>query len=154
MTHTPGSVRLYGAGGVIETTQVAIAHLRGLNEKTHPYVLPECPDLLSVGFRCRRAGYSFEWPSFSDHPILRAPDGMAVLMLNILDVPYYLEEIQESDATPSYHEYVRHMLSLAGSSAVVDESETANTATPLEPSYPMAPTIEQFLDEAGDRIQT
>ena len=139
MTHAPGTVRLYGAGGVIETTQVAIAHLRGLNEKTHPYVLPECPDLLSVGFRCRRAGYSFEWPSFSDHPILRTPDGTTVMMINILDVPYYLEEIQESDATPSYHEYVRHMLSLAGLSAVADEPEPPNVAISIEPPYPVAP---------------
>ena len=73
-------------------------------------------------------------------------------MLNILDVPYYLEEIQESDATQSYHEYVRHMLSLAGLSAVMEESDSSSAVATPEPAYPMAPTIEQFLEEAGDRV--
>ena len=56
LQQAPNTVRLHGAGGVIESGHVAKANLKGLSERIHPCVLDECPGLLSVGFRCRRAG--------------------------------------------------------------------------------------------------
>ena len=80
---------------MIESGRVAEATLASLNEKIHPYVLDDCPDLLSVGFRCRREGYTFERQPYSDHPMLRTPDGKKTSLVDTMDIPYFLEEINE-----------------------------------------------------------
>ena len=115
-------------------------------------MLEDCPGLLSVGFRCRREGYTFEWPAYSDSPKLRTPEGTEVKLVNIMDVPYYMEEIKETDAPPAYHEHVKQMLDMAGRSAVAEEQEPAACVECEEPLYPLAATVKSFLAQAGPNV--
>ena len=149
----PSPVQLHGAGGVIESGKVARAGLRTLTETIHPYVLDACPDLLSVGYRRRRAGYTFEWPAYSDQPVVKTPDGAVIEMVNIMDVPYFKKEISEGDATQEYHEHLREVLALARRSAI--ENETGNDAPGEQQDksqYPLAATLKDFLRAAGPNI--
>ena len=149
----PSSVELHGAGGVIKSGKVAKSELRMLNETIHPYALEECPDLLSVGYRCRRAGYTFEWPTYSDQPMMKTPDGANVEMVNIMDVPYFKEENSEHEATPEYHEHVWDMPELVGHSAIEDESENGDSENQQELApYPLAATLNEFLRVARPNV--
>ena len=141
-------MKLRGAGGIIESGQVAVANLKTLNETIHPWVLSDCPDLFWIGCRCRRAGCSFEWQPFSDHPVMQTPDGNEVKLVNILGVPYFMEVIEESDASPGYHAYVADILSMAGRSAN-EHPENSEQESQPGPGLPMLPALSGFLDKAG-----
>ena len=120
---------------------MATARLKTLHETIHPWVLGECLALLSVGFRRRRAGYSFEWPAYSDSKELASA--------NILDFPYFMEETKEEDAPPQYHEHLRQMLSTQGAPATKGlEADDDKTVAPEQPMHPMLPVITELLREA------
>ena len=129
-------MKLHGAEGIIESGQVAVANLKTLNETIHPWVFSDCPDLFSIGCRCRRAGYSFEWQPSIDRPVMRIPDGNEVKLVNILGVQYFMEEIEESGASPEYHAHVADMLSIAGRSANEHPDNPEQESQP-EPDHPM-----------------
>ena len=46
-----------------------------LDSHVEPYVLPDTPDVLSVGKRCVEKGWYFWWPPWSKRPVLSPPKG-------------------------------------------------------------------------------
>ena len=59
-----------------------------------------------MGHRCRWEGHTLRWEAFGDKPTLTNPDGHFVELVNIANIPYVLELVAESDATPEYHAQV------------------------------------------------
>ena len=147
----PSSVKLHGAGGDIESDQVATAHLKTLHGTVHPWALDDCSGLSSVGFTCRRAGYSSGWPAYSDFPVMRTPSGEESAFVNILDVPHFIEEAKHERASPQCHAHVAHMLAFQGAPATADADEKAQEAE-VQPLHPMLPAIAEFSQEAAEHI--
>ena len=66
---------------------------QALSAVVDPYVLPATPDVLSIGKRCVKEGWSFWWPPWSKRPVLTPPKGKGKpLYLKVVgDIPYIVE---------------------------------------------------------------
>ena len=66
---------------------------QALHEVVEPFVLPATPDVLSIGRRCVKSGWSFWWPAWSKRPVLYPPKGKGKpLYLKVIgDIPYVME---------------------------------------------------------------
>ena len=69
----PHTISLITANGSTEASEVADVKMKQLLEPCTPYLLDECPAVLSVGIKCLDQGYSFVWPA-NGTPILVRPD--------------------------------------------------------------------------------
>ena len=69
----PHTISLITASGSTEASEVADVQMKQLLEPCTPYLLDECPAVLSVGIKCLDQGYSFVWPA-NGTPILVRPD--------------------------------------------------------------------------------
>ena len=69
----PHTISLITANGSTEASEVADVQMKQLLEPCTPYLLDECPAVLSVGIKCLDQGYSFVWPA-NGVPILVRPD--------------------------------------------------------------------------------
>ena len=64
-----------------------------LQAVVEPFVMPATPDVLSIGRRCVKHGWSFWWPPWSKRPVLSPPKGKGKpLYLTVIgDIPYIIE---------------------------------------------------------------
>ena len=60
-----------------------------LQAVVEPCVMPATPDVLSIGRRCVKHGWSFWWPPWSKRPVLSPPKGKGKpLYLTVIgDIP-------------------------------------------------------------------
>ena len=63
------------ANGITSASAQVPVRISSLGEKASPYVLANTVNVLSLGRRCVKYGYSFHWPSFSTEPYLISPKG-------------------------------------------------------------------------------
>ena len=79
------------ANGQIRADTTVTMQIPHLMETIEPYLLPNTPDVISIGRRCVREGYGFYWPPFSEEPYFEIPEdlggGYSVLE-SVDDVPY------------------------------------------------------------------
>ena len=68
-----------GVGG----TKAAELKLRllspALGGAVEPLVMDNTPDVLSIGRRCVKLGWSFWWAPYSEHPILTTKEGKNIV---------------------------------------------------------------------------
>lgn len=50
------------ANGITETKEVAKCSIDSFNGEAKPFVLEQSPAVFSVGMRCMKLGYTFDWP--------------------------------------------------------------------------------------------
>ena len=66
------------ANGLVAADQhvsLSIPALKTLNDQVHGILcLKDCPDILSVGWRCQEEGFAFYWPPGADHAFLIPPE--------------------------------------------------------------------------------
>ena len=61
--------------------------IKEFDQEIEPYILENTPDVISVGMRCMRYGFTFVWPSGSP-PYFILPDGRRVHLSVDGDIPY------------------------------------------------------------------
>ena len=74
---TVGGLSFETANGIINADTICdlvVPKLAYDDAHVTPYVLPDSPDVLSIGRRCVQEGYGFYWAPFSDTPALIPPD--------------------------------------------------------------------------------
>ena len=76
------AISLITANVSTEASVVADVKMNQLLEPRTPYLLDECPAVLSVGIKCLDQGYSFVWPA-NGTPILVRPDEKIVQLLRV-----------------------------------------------------------------------
>ena len=75
------------ANGSTDATEVLELFINEFNQEIEPYILENSPDVISVGMRCMKYGFSFIWPSGSP-PYFIIPDGRRVHLSVEGDIPY------------------------------------------------------------------
>ena len=65
---------LLTAGGPSSTSKVVGLQIEDFGENILPCVMPQTPNVLSLGRRCRQDGYTFIWEAQADVPRLLNPD--------------------------------------------------------------------------------
>ena len=113
-THPVG---LQKAGGDQAAGEIARMTVNKLKEDITAFALPNTPEVLSVGYRCRRHGFRFVWEEYSEFPYLEK-DGKRCILAAIHDIPCLFDEIKYEEATPEYHEFVDKLLNDMGRPAV------------------------------------
>ena len=76
------------AGGRIEATHRVPLYVSELNETVEPMILPDIPDVLSLGRRCVAEGYDFWWPRYSMSPQFTLPNGQIIIFSVRGFIPY------------------------------------------------------------------
>ena len=74
-TPVPAPPQFSGVGGCETANMKLPIKSLALQSEVDPFVLPATPDVLSVGRRCVRKGWSFYWPPWSKRPVLTPPKG-------------------------------------------------------------------------------
>ena len=97
--------------------------LKELGERICPFVLKNTVNVLSLGRRCRKLGYSFWWPAYSDHPELITPDGRVFVLACDRDVPYLI-----AGTSPSRSAVPAQSISLIGDAGSEGGSSEAGSA--------------------------
>ena len=77
----PHAISLITANGSTEASEVADVRMKQLLDPCTPYLLDECPAVLSVGIKCLDQEYSFVWPA-NGIPILVRP-GEKIVQLRV-----------------------------------------------------------------------
>ena len=74
---------------------------KALRSAVEPYVLPQTPDVISIGKRCVELGWSFWWPPFSKRLVLTPPKGRgSPVYLSVEgNIPYVRERRSKSKPT-------------------------------------------------------
>ena len=67
------SLSLQTAKGSTSANTQITRDLGKLGIKIQPHVLDDCPDVISVGRRCKREGFGFYWPPWSEKPYFTTP---------------------------------------------------------------------------------
>ncbi len=125
-------VHLHTANGNTAVSQTIDTAIRELQMRITPYFLDSTPDVLSIGFRTVKMGYSFLWMA-GKRPVLRLPNnGGEIQLMVIQEVPYLAQEIAYGDACESYHLWARQMISKENMPA----SRNADTAAPASQQEP------------------
>eukprot|EP00969_Alexandrium_andersonii_P230433 10176200-Alexandrium_andersonii.AAC.1 len=62
------------AGGPADADEVVQLFIEEFGQTVEPYILESTPDVISVGMRCVRHGFSFIWPS-GQCPYFVLPNG-------------------------------------------------------------------------------
>ena len=75
------------ANGELEVRKQIDLKIPELGEQVTALVLPSTPSVLSIGKRCMREGYHFEWKPYSP-PTLITPSGLVIELVVEEDVPY------------------------------------------------------------------
>ena len=88
--------RLWTANGVTTVDSEIPLYLPELDEKFVPFVMKDTPDVLTMGRRCMREGYSFHWAAYSNQPYFQKPDGTRILLKVDNYVPYLVTDLEES----------------------------------------------------------
>jgi len=69
------------ANGLARPKGTAKVRIGSLDEVCEPLIMADSPDVLSMGRRCVKMGYSFHWPAGSLKPYLIRPDGVKVELI-------------------------------------------------------------------------
>ena len=77
------------ANGDTEAHEVVNSFMAEIREEIKPYILESTPNVLSVGFRCVKLGYSVIWPA-GERPYFVLPSGQIVELDVIDDIPYLM----------------------------------------------------------------
>ena len=80
-------VQFATANGTTDATEVLELFIDEFNQEIEPYILESTPDVISVGMRCMKYGFSFIWPSGAP-PYFVLPDGRRVYLSVEGDIPY------------------------------------------------------------------
>ena len=84
--------------GQVRTNETVGLQADELQEQIKPYLLDSTPDVLSIGRRCVKYGYGFQWDPFSVRPFFVNPAGDKIPM-EVLDyVPYLADHCNKSNA--------------------------------------------------------
>ena len=62
-----------------------------MQEDVEPLIVPNCPPLLSVGYRCTEKGWDFWWPGYGT-PIFTKPDGTIIEHVVKNNCPYVIDK--------------------------------------------------------------
>ena len=79
-------ITLLTANGPVPATRSIKLDVPGLEDYPEHYVLRDTPNALSLGKRCKKFGYGFNWEPWSDNPTLTTPSGQTIS----LDVRNYI----------------------------------------------------------------
>ena len=103
-TLIPSPPTFSGVGGSTAAKMKLQIKSPALGSAVEPYILPNTPDVISIGKRCVEQGWSFWWPPWSKRPILSPPKGKGKpIYLSVHgNIPYVRERASESrQAAPS-----------------------------------------------------
>jgi hypothetical protein len=88
------------AGGVVRSRRRAAIPVLELEQTASLCVLPSTPSVLTIGRRCMHEGYSFVWLA-GRKPYLLRPDGLAVPLDVINDIPYLVPGASSCQPVPA-----------------------------------------------------
>jgi len=112
-------------------------YLPELEEEFVPLILKDTPDVLTMGRRCMREGYSFYWAAYSNQPYFQKPDGTRILLKVDNYVPYLVTDLEESATVVDAPGNVRCADSVrAGHGVNKTVKEAATPVTAVENSSP------------------
>ena len=122
-------------------------------ENISPLILEQTPNVISLGGRCSRMGYTFRWEAYEKNPVLINPHGDEVPLEVIDDIPYYRDR-----ANLSVQERFRGNFSAASpvtghrsGRAAHPRSNTVPKRTPVPCTLLItAPANSRHSDEEGD----
>ena len=93
------------AAGPCSAERVLPVYSETLDKFLRPYVLDDCPPVISVGQRVENDGFSFQWHHGSP-PVLISPEGKRIELTVQNHVPYLLEETRIDAAYAAHLEPV------------------------------------------------
>ena len=75
------------ANGYTDAREVLSQFVEEFGQSIEPYILAQTPNVLSVGMRCMRQGFTFIWPA-GERPYFILPSGQIVVLEVKGDIPY------------------------------------------------------------------
>jgi hypothetical protein len=115
------------ANGRIATSTVVPMNCEILDAVVTPFVLPDTPSVLSIGYRCMELGYSFHWKA-GKNPVLVTPGGKVVCLAVEKNVP--LLRVGEPDMKAEVPKEFENVPVAAG----VEEDEGVGPAPAVVPA--------------------
>ena len=79
---------------------------------------------------------------------MKTPSGDALTLANLLGALCFMEEQQEEDASPQYHDYAAHMLNMQGSPATAGAGDYGgDNEASCQPGHPITPKEQSLTDQ-------